>query len=924
MMRPVGPVGLMLSAMILGFAGPAHALPDEVAQEGLVLDADGRPVAGVHALRMRIYGQPMGGAALFDERHPAVEFFEGYYFVALGTIEPLDPDLFGRDGLWLGVSIDGGPELAPRTAFRKVPAAFAADIAYEVVGDITPSSVSIEGAGLVIDQNGRWVGDPTGLRGPAGAQGPQGPAGPAGAAGPQGPQGPQGPAGNAGADGSSDTPGQIRAKLIQVDGAGSGVDADLLDGVDSTRFMRADQNTGTVGNLEVRGETTTATLRAGATRFSDHVTLADKNLTGLERLLFNDPGPDGMIGWSGSDAQIFVAPLDGANTDGFLRIRQPLGISLEGNTRVTGALDLEGSLRARSGFEVDGAASFDAQRARFNAPDVVIQAPGQGDGGRALSHVGGDTLVINQGSDFAGGVRVDGDLTAARDLRVTRHLTVGGSIQPSEGAGANGLIWPSPGGGDVAWIQYHPVAGDDRVLRLGINNDAGDRIELYSPGRVHLDGPGGGTLGFEFPDQRWGPGDDAWIRYLRVAGDSGRLQLGVVDDGNDQVEIYANSVTRLAGPGGEAIGFAFQDNRWGGGGDYAALTYRSEGGENTVLELAVGDNPDDNLVLRASGGVSIEGDLTINGRLNHTQSAVFEREIIARGGLAVREGQALRFYVDDSNSDAVYMRNVYEAANTTNLRLYLHDDGARGERFSIWGESCAGGGCGVEANAREKHRFFSNGDAEHTGALGVSGAASVGGDLVVGGNTTVRGFSFVFEGADFVIRNAARGDGGRAIVHEGGDTLVLNYAGDFAGQTRIDSSLHVRGDLRVDGRILDACPNGTREAHGTCIWHIGGYDKTFFEAAAQCRNGGGHICSLDEVYSAWAGGYQVCSCGWTSTSNGPNYDNGNLRFYSVYPMQSGGPGGCGGPVPGVRQCGLDTPGGQTAWGTRGWAVHCCQ
>ena len=61
-----------------------------------------------------------------------------------------------------------------------------------------------------------------------GKRGPRGPAGPAGA---QGPQGLQGPAG------SADTGAQILAKLLPVDGAGTGLDADLLDGLSSAAFL---------------------------------------------------------------------------------------------------------------------------------------------------------------------------------------------------------------------------------------------------------------------------------------------------------------------------------------------------------------------------------------------------------------------------------------------------------------------------------------------------------------------------------------------------------------------------------------------------------------------------------------------------------------------------------------------------------------
>lgn len=58
-------------------------------------------------------------------------------------------------------------------------------------GELTITSLSIEGYGLVIDSEGKWVGEPTGLQGPQGPPGPQGL---------QGPPGPQGPPGTPGAD----------------------------------------------------------------------------------------------------------------------------------------------------------------------------------------------------------------------------------------------------------------------------------------------------------------------------------------------------------------------------------------------------------------------------------------------------------------------------------------------------------------------------------------------------------------------------------------------------------------------------------------------------------------------------------------------------------------------------------------------------
>ena len=214
-------------ALCLGgvlWASGAMALPNHFTQEGLLTTDDGAPLDGVHRFRVRLFDAPRGGALLFEEVHPDVEIFAGYYALAIGSIEVLPLSIWGGE-VYLSVAVDDGAELSPRVRIAKVPAAFVADVAYAVIGEVDAETVSV-GGNLVIDGNGRWVGDPTGL---------QGPAGPRGEAGPQGPQGPRGAAGG---EGSPDTPAQVLAKLVQVDGAGSGVDADRLDGADGADFVR--------------------------------------------------------------------------------------------------------------------------------------------------------------------------------------------------------------------------------------------------------------------------------------------------------------------------------------------------------------------------------------------------------------------------------------------------------------------------------------------------------------------------------------------------------------------------------------------------------------------------------------------------------------------------------------------------------------
>ena len=80
--------------------------------------------------------------------------------------------------------------------------------------------------------------------GPAGPQGAPGTPGAPGVAGAQGAQGIQG---EPGSSGSPDTGAQILAKLTPVDGAGSGLDSDLLDGQSASAFLATGATAGAGG-----------------------------------------------------------------------------------------------------------------------------------------------------------------------------------------------------------------------------------------------------------------------------------------------------------------------------------------------------------------------------------------------------------------------------------------------------------------------------------------------------------------------------------------------------------------------------------------------------------------------------------------------------------------------------------------------------
>ena len=84
-----------------------------------------------------------------------------------------------------------------------------------------------------------------------------------------------------------------------------------------------------IGQLKYRW--LSADQNDGGIALEDHVYLPNKNLKGLNVLEFEDPGADEAIRWKGTGASIYVSPLDNANSDGYLRIKNDGGIALEDN-----------------------------------------------------------------------------------------------------------------------------------------------------------------------------------------------------------------------------------------------------------------------------------------------------------------------------------------------------------------------------------------------------------------------------------------------------------------------------------------------------------------------------------------------------------------------------------------------------------------
>jgi hypothetical protein len=139
---------LILAAPLLGLAPAALAVPLELSHSVRLLDADGAPRQGAHALTLSLYDSPTGGAPRWTET-ATVTLEDGYATLRLGAdpANPLDTTAIADgDALWLGVRVGAEPELPTRSPVGSAMYALRAEVASRVEGGpVATSTVTATG-----------------------------------------------------------------------------------------------------------------------------------------------------------------------------------------------------------------------------------------------------------------------------------------------------------------------------------------------------------------------------------------------------------------------------------------------------------------------------------------------------------------------------------------------------------------------------------------------------------------------------------------------------------------------------------------------------------------------------------------------------------------------------------------------------------
>jgi hypothetical protein len=106
-------------------------IPHAMSYQGILKDSTGAPVDDdVYAIKFAIYSDSISGPALWETSgFVPIQTRDGLFDHVMGTTNPIPDSIAEFENLWVGVTVNLEPEMAPRTRLTSVPFAFAAQYA---------------------------------------------------------------------------------------------------------------------------------------------------------------------------------------------------------------------------------------------------------------------------------------------------------------------------------------------------------------------------------------------------------------------------------------------------------------------------------------------------------------------------------------------------------------------------------------------------------------------------------------------------------------------------------------------------------------------------------------------------------------------------------------------------------------------------
>lgn len=110
--------------MLVSISTATAQMPRQISYQGVAYNNLNKGYGGNHDVTFKFYNVATGGTAIYTETQRNIAFNNGVFSASIGSVATIPTSLDFNQALYLGITIDDGSEISPRTPFSAVPYAF--------------------------------------------------------------------------------------------------------------------------------------------------------------------------------------------------------------------------------------------------------------------------------------------------------------------------------------------------------------------------------------------------------------------------------------------------------------------------------------------------------------------------------------------------------------------------------------------------------------------------------------------------------------------------------------------------------------------------------------------------------------------------------------------------------------------------------